>query len=68
MPGDALEIRILSVTPRIPYGTVSTRPGRGGIPDDVKAALSPRSCDWTWLAKWAFSSRASRCRWARSWA
>jgi acetamidase/formamidase len=36
MPGDALEIRIISVTPRIPYGTVSTRPGRGGIPDDVK--------------------------------
>jgi acetamidase/formamidase len=40
MPGDALEIRIISVTPRIPYGTVSTRPGRGGIPDDVKEPFS----------------------------
>ncbi|MCX6955262.1 MAG: acetamidase/formamidase family protein [Verrucomicrobia bacterium] len=34
-PGDSLEIRILDVTPRIPYGTVSTRPGSGGIPDLV---------------------------------
>lgn len=40
MPGDALEVRIISVTPRIPYGTVSTRPGRGGIPDDVKEPFS----------------------------
>lgn len=35
MPGDAIEVRILSVEPRIPYATVSTRPGRGGIPDEV---------------------------------
>jgi acetamidase/formamidase len=35
MPGDTLEVRILSVTPRIPYGTVGMRPGRGGIPDSV---------------------------------
>ncbi len=34
-PGDMLEVRILSVAPRIPYGTVSTLPGRGGIPDLV---------------------------------
>ena len=40
MPGDAIEVRILSVTPRIPYGTVSTRPGRGGIPDEVPAQYS----------------------------
>jgi acetamidase/formamidase len=40
VPGDALEIRIISITPRIPYGTVSTRPGRGGIPDDVKEPFS----------------------------
>ena len=40
MPGDTLEIRIISVTPRIPYGTVSDRPGRGGIPDDVKEPFS----------------------------
>jgi len=40
MPGDALEVRILSIVPRIPYGTVSTRPGSGGIPDDVPAPFS----------------------------
>jgi acetamidase/formamidase len=35
LPGDTLEVRILSVVPRIPYGTVGMRPGRGGIPDSV---------------------------------
>lgn len=34
-PGDSLEVRILSVVPRIPYGTVSGGPGRGGLPDLV---------------------------------
>jgi acetamidase/formamidase len=34
-PGDSLEVRILSVTPRIPYGTVGGRPGVGGLPDLV---------------------------------
>lgn len=34
-PGDSIEVRILSVVPRIPYGTVGTMPGRGGIPDKV---------------------------------
>jgi acetamidase/formamidase len=37
MPGDMLEIRILSVVPRIGYGVVSMRPGAGGIPDEVPA-------------------------------
>lgn len=40
MPGDSLEVRILSVVPRIPYGTVSMRPGRGGIPDSVPEPFS----------------------------
>jgi acetamidase/formamidase len=39
-PGDSLEIRILDVRPRIPYGTVSTSPGRGGIPDLVPRPFS----------------------------
>ena len=39
-PGDAIEVQIISVTPRIPYGTVSTRPGRGGIPDEVPKEYS----------------------------
>jgi len=34
-PGDSIEIRIKDVRPRIPYGVVSTSPGRGGIPDLV---------------------------------
>ncbi|HEY8995412.1 MAG TPA: acetamidase/formamidase family protein [Lacunisphaera sp.] len=36
-PDDMLEVRILSVTPRIPYGSVSGNPGSGALPD-----LSPR--------------------------
>lgn len=40
MPGDTLEIRILSIVPRIPYGTVGGRPGRGGIPDEVPAPFN----------------------------
>lgn len=35
MPGDMLEIRILSVVPRISYGVVSMGPGNGGIPNEV---------------------------------
>ncbi len=30
-PGDSLEVRILDVTPRIPYGTTGGAPGRGGL-------------------------------------
>jgi len=40
MPGDTLEVRILSVVPRIPYGSVGMRPGRGGIPDSVPEAYT----------------------------
>jgi acetamidase/formamidase len=29
MPGDSIEVRILSVVPRIPYGTTGRGPGRG---------------------------------------
>lgn len=36
MPGDTLEVRIIKVVPRLPYGTVGQRSGRGAIPDDVK--------------------------------
>lgn len=37
-PGDSLEVRILSVTPRIPYGTVGAMPGRGALGDVVPRA------------------------------
>ena len=34
-PGDSLEVRILDVTPRIPYGANGARPGGGALPDLV---------------------------------
>ena len=34
-PGDSLEVRILDVTPRIPYGSNGARPGGGGLPDTM---------------------------------
>lgn len=34
-PGDSLEVRILDVTPRLPYGANGARPGGGGLPDLV---------------------------------
>ena len=39
-PGDSIEVRILDVRPRIPYGSVSANPGRGGIPDLVPRPFS----------------------------
>ena len=35
MPGDSIELRILSVVPRIPYGTTGRRPGRSLRPLDA---------------------------------
>jgi len=32
-PGDSLEVRILDVTPRLPYGSNGARPGGGGLPE-----------------------------------
>ena len=46
MPGDMLEIRILSVVPRISYGVVSIRPGAGGIPNELPGSFyKPVSLD-----------------------
>jgi len=39
-PGDTLEIRILDVTPRIPYGTVAVIPGAGALFDMVPRPYS----------------------------
>lgn len=39
-PGDTLEVRVISVKPRIPYGTVAQRQGRGAIPDEVPVAVT----------------------------
>lgn len=39
-PGDSLEVRILDVTPRIPYGTVGGRPGGGALPAETPRPFS----------------------------
>lgn len=39
--GDSLEIRILDVTPRIPYGTTGGSPGRGGLALGMATATTP---------------------------
>jgi acetamidase/formamidase len=40
MPGDTLEVRILDIESRAPYGINSGRPGSGGIPDAVPRPYS----------------------------
>ena len=39
-PGDSLEVRILDVTPRLPYGSNGARPGGGTLPDLVPRPYS----------------------------
>jgi acetamidase/formamidase len=34
-PGDSLEVRMLDISPRIPYGSNGARPGGGGLPDTM---------------------------------
>ena len=40
MPGDTLEVRVLDVRSRAPYGVNAGRPGAGGIPDAVPRPYS----------------------------
>lgn len=40
MPGDTLEVRVLDVKSRAPYGVNAGSPGRGGIPDLVPRPYS----------------------------
>ncbi|MGC4072399.1 MAG: acetamidase/formamidase family protein [Nibricoccus sp.] len=40
MPGDVLEVRILAIKSRLPYGVNSGRPGGGGVPDLVPRPYS----------------------------
>jgi acetamidase/formamidase len=40
MPGDTLEVRVLDVKSRAPYGVNAGRPGAGGIPDAVPRPYS----------------------------
>jgi acetamidase/formamidase len=39
-PGDTLEVRILDIAPRLPYGMNSGGPGRGGLPDVIPRPYS----------------------------
>jgi len=39
-PGDSLEVRILDVTPRLPYGSNGARPGGGTLPDLIPRPYS----------------------------
>jgi len=34
LPGDLLKITVLEATPRVPYGVISNRHGRGALPDE----------------------------------
>lgn len=40
-PGDVLKVDILAVTPRVPYGVVSNRHGRGALPGEFPEGSKP---------------------------
>ena len=42
-PGDVLKIDILAVTPRVPYGVISNRHGKGALPGEFPEGTKPES-------------------------
>ncbi len=42
-PGDLLAITVLETTPRVPYGVISNRHGRGALPGELPRAQEPVS-------------------------
>jgi acetamidase/formamidase len=40
-PGDVLKVDVLSVVPRVPYGVISNRHGKGALPGEFPEATSP---------------------------
>lgn len=42
-PGDVLKVEILAVTPRVPYGVISNRHGKGALPGEMPEGLPPES-------------------------
>ena len=42
MPGDLLAITVLETTPRVPYGVISNRHGRGALPGELPARPGER--------------------------
>ena len=40
-PGDVLKVEVLSVTPRVPYGVISNRHGKGALPGEFPETPKP---------------------------
>jgi acetamidase/formamidase len=40
-PGDVLKVEVLSVTPRVPYGVISNRHGKGALPGEFPEGPKP---------------------------
>jgi len=40
-PGDVLKVEFLELTPRVPYGIISSRHGRGALPGEMPPPASP---------------------------
>lgn len=40
-PGDVLKVEVLSVTPRVPYGVISNRHGKGALPGEFPEGPRP---------------------------
>ncbi len=42
-PGDVLKVEVLAVTPRVPYGVISNRHGRGALPGEFPEGPPPEA-------------------------
>lgn len=42
-PGDVLKVEILAVTPRVPYGVISSRHGKGALPGEMPEGPAPEA-------------------------
>ena len=42
-PGDVLKVEVLSVTPRVPYGVISNRHGKGSLPGEFPEGPKPEA-------------------------
>ena len=42
-PGDVLKVEILAVTPRVPYGVISNRHGKGALPGESPEGAKPEA-------------------------
>lgn len=42
-PGDVLKIEMVSLTPRVPYGVISNRHGKGALPNEFPETPNPES-------------------------